>query len=82
MARITVTKGGLETLVKHLDNITSNKHDFSLCWAYGGVRLVRKDGSVDVLPRTSKAEQVRLIQAFIDGFLLGNVWQGKTKEGK
>ena len=53
MARITVTKGGLETLVKHLDNITSNKHDFSLCWAYGGVRLVRKDGSVDVLPSTS-----------------------------
>ncbi len=57
----------LESLCQHLNDKTGNAHDFSIDHAYGGVRLVRKHGSVDVSYRLRKGELHTWILAFMDG---------------
>jgi len=44
-----------------------NKETYCLGWAYGGVRLERAGGSVDVSPRGTKRDVWNYIGAMLDG---------------
>jgi hypothetical protein len=65
MAR--TTNKDLETFVELLNKGTDNLYDFSIGHAYGGVRLERKAGSVDVSPRLSRGELYEWMSAFAAG---------------
>ncbi len=59
------TNEQLNSLCQHLNDKTGL--DFSIDHAYGGVRLVRKHGSVDVSYRLRKGELHTWMLAFMDG---------------
>ena len=61
-----ITQAKLDNLLEHLNNITDG--EFNLGYAYGGVMLERKNGSVDISPRGTKRETYYWIHSFIDGF--------------
>ena len=63
--RITIDR--LESMIEYLNKITGNINDYSLASNGCGVRLEAHDGSVGILPRTSKREQCALIQAYTAG---------------
>jgi hypothetical protein len=63
---ITVTKQHLEESVQVL-NERIPYLDFSIGYAYGGARLERRDGSVDVSHRGTKREILTYIHAMITG---------------
>ena len=65
MARTTDQQ--LEELCDQLNKGTSQRYDFSIGHAYGGVRLERNAGSVDVSPRLTKGELHEWLLAFIAG---------------
>lgn len=65
MARTTSKE--LEEFVEFLNKETGNLYDFSIGYAYGGARLERKGGSVDVSPRLSKGELREWMSAFAAG---------------
>ena len=65
MARTTDKE--LESICERLNQDTGGAYDFSLGYAYGGVRLERKGGSVDVSPRLTKGELKTYMHAFLDG---------------
>lgn len=56
-----------EQRTRQPDGTFKSTDSFGLDWAYGGVRLVRKGGSVDVSPRGTK----RSVSEFIGGMLEG-----------
>lgn len=58
-------------LVERLNELSDNKYDYSLEYAYGGVLLAAKGGSVSITHRTSKKEQYYLIVAYIHGMEVG-----------
>lgn len=63
-----ITDKDLEQLCVVMNNLTDHKYDFSVEWAYGAPRLVRKKGSVDVSPRLPSGELTRWIRAFMGGW--------------
>jgi hypothetical protein len=65
MARTTDKE--LEAICSGLNIATDNRYGFGLDSAYGGMRLVRKNGSVDVSPRLSKGELREWLHAFGTG---------------
>lgn len=70
MAEI-ITMERLRNVVRLLNTMTDGAYDFGLDGAYGGYRLVRKDGSVDVSPRMKRTELYYWVHAFRDGIMLG-----------
>lgn len=65
------TDADLLTLAGLINKATGNTHDFTIGHAYGGVRLERKGGSVDVSPRLSKGELRAWMHAFLEGIDFG-----------
>ena len=65
-----INKADLDQMLEVLRNATDHRIDFSYDQAYGGYRLVRDGGSVNVSPRLSKPEMYRWMGAFIDGVRL------------
>ena len=60
-ARFELDKA-VELLNKRLPGL-----DFSIGYAYGGARLERRAGSVDVSPRGTKREILAYVHAMIEG---------------
>ncbi len=65
------TNDNLEALADIINARTKNQYDFTIGHAYGGVRLERKGGSVDVSPRLSMGELREWMHAYLDGIDLG-----------
>ena len=63
------TKHELQLLVDMINRRLGLNDDqaFTLGYAYGGVRVERARGSVDVSPRGTKAETASYLHAFLDG---------------
>ena len=66
-----ITMDRLRNLVAILNRETRNQFDYDLDPAYGGQRLVRKQGSIDVSPRLSKGELYEWIHAYRQGIAIG-----------
>lgn len=64
-----VTEAELQALVNRLRQMTG--YDYSLGFAYGGVRLEKDMGSIDVSPRLSKREMYEWLHAFLHGLQVG-----------
>jgi hypothetical protein len=62
----TVTQPALDRAVQLLNKRIPGL-DFSIGYAYGGARLERRAGSVDVSPRGTKREILTYIHAMIQG---------------
>lgn len=62
-----ITMDRLRNLVDILNKETHGLMDYSLESHYGGVRLVRKNESVDVSPRLGKTELYEWIHAYRQG---------------
>jgi hypothetical protein len=72
---ITVTKQHLEESVQVLNERIPGM-DFSVGYAYGGARLKRRDGSINVSHRGTKREILTYIHAMITGInALFNAYQ-------
>jgi hypothetical protein len=66
-----ITMDRLRNLVAILNRETKNQYDYSLYSAYGGLRLVRKQESIDVSPRLGKGELYEWIHAYRQGIDIG-----------
>ena len=66
-----VHRSDLEGIVTLISKQTSNRHRFALGRAYGGYRLERCEGSIDVSPRLKAGQMYTWLHAFKDGLLLG-----------
>jgi hypothetical protein len=62
----TVSRNKLDRAVDRLNKRIPGM-DFSIGYAYGGARLERRDGSVDISPRGTKRETLTYIHAMIAG---------------
>ena len=62
----TVTRNKLDRAVDRLNERITGM-DFSIGYAYGGARLERRAGSVDVSPRGTKREILTYIHAMLQG---------------
>lgn len=62
-----VTDAQLYKMVEEINESTDNLYDFSLDFAYGGVRLVRDGGSREVSGRMSRPELWNWFMAFNSG---------------
>jgi hypothetical protein len=58
-----IKKSNLECQVRVLNRITEG--NYSLGWAYGGVRVERANGSIDVTERGSKREVYAMLRGMI-----------------
>lgn len=65
MARTTDKE--LEAIVEQLNIVTNSAYDFSISHGYGGVRLWRDGGNMDVSPLLAKGELAMWMRAFING---------------
>lgn len=62
-----ITKKDLYQTVNVLNNLTGNKFDFSIGYAYGSPRLYAKHKSIEISPRLSTSQLYTWIYAYIDG---------------
>tara|TARA_B100000949_G_C14257395_1_gene441196 strand:+ start:1188 stop:1403 length:216 start_codon:yes stop_codon:yes gene_type:complete len=67
----SIKKAELERQVRMLNNVTDG--DYSLDWAYGGVRVERAGGSVDVTERGSKRAVHAMLRGMIHVAVLENL---------
>jgi hypothetical protein len=58
-----IKKSDLESQVRLLNNVTGD--DYSLGWAYGGVRVERANESIDVTWRGSKRDVYAMLGGMI-----------------
>ena len=58
-----ISTADLEKAVFNLNRDTNSVHDFSLNWDYGQPRLCRKNQSIDVSPRGTKAVVYQYVSA-------------------
>ena len=66
-----ITMDRLRNLVRILNKETREHFDYSLDTAYGGVRLVRKQESIDVSPRLGRGQLYEWIHAYRQGIDVG-----------
>ena len=66
-----ITQHDLESVIKALNEDVIGNGDYDLDWAYGGVRVVQSNGSIDVSPRGTKRETLEWIGGFIKGIIAG-----------
>ena len=66
-----ITMDRLRNLVAILNKETRGLYDYSLDSAYGGLRLVRKQESIDVSPRLGKSQLYEWIHAYRQGLDVG-----------
>tara|TARA_R110002020_G_scaffold221767_2_gene429936 strand:- start:52 stop:378 length:327 start_codon:yes stop_codon:yes gene_type:complete len=60
---MSIKKADLEKQVRLLNSITEG--NYSLGWAYGGVRVERADGSIDVTERGSKQAVYAMLRGMV-----------------
>lgn len=60
---MSITKAELKNQVRLLNSITEG--NYSLGWGYGGVRVERADGSIDVTERGSKREVYAMLRGMV-----------------
>lgn len=60
---MSITKADLESQVRLLNDVTGGS--YSLGWAYGGVRVERADGSIDVTERGSKPAVYAMLRGMV-----------------
>jgi hypothetical protein len=58
-----ITKTDLQKHILRLNTATGQ--DYDLDWAYGGVRVVRSEGSYDVTVRGSKREIYNILRGMV-----------------
>jgi len=63
-----VLKSNLDDALSALNRATNNTRDYSYDKAYGGYRLVKENGSVEVSPRLSKRAMYDWVWAYIYGY--------------
>lgn len=75
-----INKADLDQMLEVLRNATDHKVDFSYDKAYGGYRLVRDRGSIEISPRLSKPEMYRWMGAYVSGVTLSNHYRAYERE--
>ena len=63
-----ILKSNLDDALSALNRATNNTRDYSYDKAYGGYRLVKENGSVEVSPRLPKRAMYDWVWAYIYGY--------------
>ena len=74
-----ITTAPLDTLLSELNCVIPGL-DFTGCGAYGGFRVERKGGSVDVSPRGTKRECYYYLSAMLEAVRLSTLAHIRERE--
>ena len=77
---MATTKSDLQGIVDLLNKVTGGDN-YSLDYAYGGVRLTNFTGSKDVSPRLSRGELAEWIYAYMAGYEAAMAAAGTLSQG-